>query len=63
MDFERYVAEKEFLAVRELERGVAGRLFKMGISIDNIARVIRLSVEKTVALIEEYEKKMDSEEE
>ena len=56
MDFERYVAEKEFLSVRELERKVAGRLFKMGIPVEDIAKVIRLSVEKTVALIEEYEK-------
>lgn len=60
MDLERYASEKEFLAVRDLERGVAGRLFKMGIPIEDIAKVIRLSVEKTVVLIEEYEKKMNN---
>ena len=64
MDWERYVAEKEFLAAFRVKREIAGRMSEMGFPLEEIAKVVRLSVGRTKELIEKCEKeKMDSEEE
>lgn len=64
MDFERYVAEQKFLAALEVKYGVAGRMHEMGFPLEEIAKVVRLSVRRTEELVEKYEKeKKESKEE
>ena len=64
MDWERYVAEQKFLASLEVKYGVAGRLHERKWSIEEIAEVVGLPVERTKKLIDEYEKeKKESKEE
>lgn len=60
MDLERYVAEKEFLAVKARVKGIIKELLDIDMPVEKIAKVTKLSVEKTNDLIEEIKKEQHS---
>ena len=61
MDFERYVAEQNFLTAKEEKMETIKKLLKRNMPIEDIADITRVSVEKVNDLIAEI-KKLEKEE-